>query len=78
MALVGLLLATVGIERQSGQVRFTFGVEELTDGVHFIVVAIGMFGVTVVMNESQRIRKFGFKPPRDQIRGSVCGLPGPS
>ena len=69
MALVGLLLATVGIERQSGQVRFTFGVEELTDGVHFIVVAIGMFGVTVVMNESQRIRKFGFKPPRDQIRG---------
>jgi len=69
MALVGLLLATIGIERQSGQVRFTFGVEELTDGVHFIVVAIGMFGVTVVMNESQRIRKFGFKPPRDQIRG---------
>jgi putative tricarboxylic transport membrane protein len=69
MALVGLLLATVGIERQSGQVRFTFGVEELTDGIHFIVVAIGMFGVTVVMNESQRIRKFGFKPPRDRIRG---------
>lgn len=69
MALVGLLLATVGIERQTGQVRFTFGVEELTDGIHFIVVAIGMFGVTVVMSESQRIRKFGFKPPRDQIRG---------
>jgi len=69
MALVGLLLATVGIERQTGQVRFTFGVEELTDGVHFIVVAIGMFGVTVVMNESQRIRKFGFKPPRDRIQG---------
>lgn len=69
MALVGLLLATIGIERQSGQVRFTFGVEQLTDGIHFIVVAIGMFGVTVVMNESQRIRKFGFKPPRDQIRG---------
>ncbi len=69
MALVGLLLATVGIERQSGQIRFTFGVEELTDGIHFIVVAIGLFGVTVVMNESQRIRKFGFKPPRDRIRG---------
>ncbi len=69
MALVGLLLATVGIEKQSGQVRFTFGAEELADGIHFIVVAIGMFGVTVVMSESQRIRKFGFKPPRDRIRG---------
>jgi putative tricarboxylic transport membrane protein len=69
MALIGLLLATIGIERQSGHVRFTFGLEDLADGIHFIVVAIGMFGVTVVMNESQRIRKFGFKPPRDQIRG---------
>jgi putative tricarboxylic transport membrane protein len=69
MALVGLLLATVGIERQTGQLRFTFGIEELTDGIHFIVVAIGMFGVTVVMNESQRIRQFGFKPPRDRIQG---------
>lgn len=69
MALVGLLLATVGMERQTGQLRFTFGVEELTDGIHFIVVAIGMFGVTVVMSESERIRKFGFKPPRDRIQG---------
>src|SRR5262245_8490091 len=69
MALVGLFLATVGIERQTGQVRFTFGADDLTDGINFIVVAIGMFGVTVVMSESERIHKFGFKPPRDQIKG---------
>ena len=69
MALVGLFLATVGIERQTGQVRFTFGADDLTDGINFIVVAIGMFGVTVVMSESERIKKFGFKPPRDQIKG---------
>ena len=37
--------------------------------INFAQVAIGMFGVTVVMNESQRIRKFGFKPPRDRIQG---------
>ncbi len=69
MAFVGLFLATVGIERQTGQVRFTFGADDLTDGINFIVVAIGMFGVTVVMSESERIHKFGFKPPRDQIKG---------
>ena len=68
MALVGLFLATVGVERQTGQARFTFGAEDLTDGIHFIVVAIGMFGVTVVMTESERIRKFGFKPPRDRLK----------
>jgi putative tricarboxylic transport membrane protein len=69
MALIGLFLATVGVERQTGQARFTFGAEDLTDGIHFIVVAIGMFGVTVVMTESERIRKFGFKPPRDRLSG---------
>jgi len=70
MALVGLFLATVGVEKQTGQVRFTFGTDELVDGINFIVVAIGMFGVTVVMNESERIHKFGFKPPRDRIKGA--------
>jgi putative tricarboxylic transport membrane protein len=69
MALIGLFLATVGVERQTGQARFIFGAEDLTDGIHFIVVAIGMFGVTVVMTESERIRRFGFKPPRDRLSG---------
>jgi len=70
MVLLGLLLAVIGTEKQTGQIRFTFGVDDLMDGVNFIVVAIGMFGVTVVMDESERIWRFGFKPPRDQIKGA--------
>ena len=69
MVLLGLFLATVGSERQTGQIRFTFGSDELMDGINFIPVAIGMFGVTVVMQESERIWRWGFKPPRDKLQG---------
>jgi len=46
------------------------GADDLLDGVNFSVVAIGMFGVTVVMEESERIWRSGFKPPRDRIKGA--------
>jgi putative tricarboxylic transport membrane protein len=44
MILVGLLLGTVGADTQTGQMRFTFGVPELADGIGFVVVAMGLFG----------------------------------
>ncbi len=42
---LGLVLATVGIELQSGVSRFTFGVVALEDGIDFLVVVIGVFAV---------------------------------
>jgi TctA family transporter len=44
MVLIGLLLGTVGADTQTGLMRFTFGVPELTDGIGFVVVAMGVFG----------------------------------
>ncbi len=44
MILLGLLFGTVGADTQTGQMRFTFGVPELTDGIGFVVVAMGLFG----------------------------------
>ena len=70
MVLLGLLLAVVGADQQTGQIRFAFGSDDLMDGINFIVVAIGMFGVTIVMEESERVWRTGFKPPRDQIKGA--------
>jgi putative tricarboxylic transport membrane protein len=69
MMLLGLFLATIGLDAQTNQDRFTFGSEDLLDGINFIVVAVGMFGVTVVMEESERVWRWGFKPPRDRIEG---------
>lgn len=48
-AAIGLLLATVGIDTVSGQQRFTFGNEELMDGINFIPVMIGLFGLSEVL-----------------------------
>ncbi len=42
---LGLLLGLIGIDLQTGQARFTFGLLELLDGVNVIVVAVGLFAV---------------------------------
>jgi TctA family transporter len=44
MVLIGLLLGAVGADTQTGLMRFTFGIPELTDGIGFVVVAMGVFG----------------------------------
>src|SRR5499427_8673303 len=45
---LGLLLATVGIDLQSGVQRFTFGILELSDRVNFLVVVVGLFAIAEV------------------------------
>ncbi len=44
MIVLGLLLGIVGTDVNSGQARFTFDIPELTDGIGFVVVAMGVFG----------------------------------
>lgn len=48
-AMMGLLIATVGIDVISGQPRFTFGEVELLSGIGFIPAMIGLFGVSEVL-----------------------------
>jgi len=45
---LGLMLATVGIDLQSGQQRYTFDLPELQDGIGFIVVVVGLFAIAEV------------------------------
>jgi putative tricarboxylic transport membrane protein len=42
---LGLYLGLVGIDSQTGQARFAFGVPELLDGVDVVVLAVGLFAV---------------------------------
>ncbi len=44
MILVGLLLGIVGTDVNSGIARYSFGISELSDGIGFVSVAMGMFG----------------------------------
>jgi TctA family transporter len=42
----GLMLGTIGIDLTTGDLRFTMGIPELRDGVHIVIVAMGLFGVS--------------------------------
>jgi len=49
MVLLGLLLGLIGTDVNSGVLRFTFGIPELSDGIGFVVVAMGMFGTAEII-----------------------------
>ncbi|MGI9356826.1 MAG: tripartite tricarboxylate transporter permease [Rhizobiaceae bacterium] len=46
MVVTGLMLGTIGIDLTTGVQRFTMGIPELRDGVHIVIVAMGLFGVS--------------------------------
>jgi TctA family transporter len=54
MILLGLLMGLVGTDVNSGVARFSFDIPELTDGVGFVVIAMGVFGYgEIISNLSQ-------------------------
>ncbi|MBU6272806.1 MAG: tripartite tricarboxylate transporter permease, partial [Betaproteobacteria bacterium] len=55
MVVLGLLLGMIGTDVNSGVARFSFDVPELSDGIEFAVVAMGMFGFAeIILNLEQR------------------------
>jgi putative tricarboxylic transport membrane protein len=49
MVVLGLLLSTVGTDLETGQDRLTLGIAELSDGVDFAVLAMGLFGIAEIL-----------------------------
>ena len=45
MVVMGLLLGIIGTDVNSGMARYSFGIPELTDGIGFIVIAVGVFAI---------------------------------
>ena len=50
MVVIGLLLGIVGSDVNTGVQRFSFGVTELSDGIGFIVVAVGVFAIGEIIS----------------------------
>ena len=48
-AALGLLIATVGLDPMLGTPRFTFGTDQLSDGIDFTIIAMGLFGVGEIL-----------------------------
>jgi len=60
MVTLGLLLSLIGTDVNTGQARFSFGITELEDGIHLVVLAMGLFGVAEVIgsiNSTSRLEK---------------------
>jgi putative tricarboxylic transport membrane protein len=53
-AVLGLMIATIGIDLQSGQARFTFGIPEFQDGIAFLVIIVGLFAVGESMRSVEK------------------------
>ena len=53
---LGLFIGLIGIDRVSGQARFTYGIPQLLDGLDIVVVAVGLFAVGEALYVASRSR----------------------
>lgn len=49
MTVLGLLLGMVGTDIYTGTPRFTFGIAEYADGLNFVALAVGVFGIAEIL-----------------------------
>jgi putative tricarboxylic transport membrane protein len=68
MVVLGLLLGLIGPDVNSGVQRFTFDIIELADGIGFVTVAMGMFGLGEI------IRNLEDENQRSVIAAKITGL----
>ena len=68
MILAGLLMSMIGSDLETGAERMSFGLPELSDGIGFVVVAMGMFGFGEILRNLEQ------PGSREIVQASVTGL----
>ena len=68
MVLLGLVLGMVGTDVNSGAARYTFDLPQLADGINFVIVAMGMFGIGEI------VRNLEHDETRNLVMKKVKGL----
>ena len=79
MVAMGLLIGIVGTDVNSGMARYSFGIPELTDGIGFIVIAVGVFAVGEIvsnLSETEERKVFtskvtGLMPTLADLKASI-------
>ncbi|MDG5973780.1 hypothetical protein H010_00865 [Hydrogenophaga taeniospiralis CCUG 15921] len=69
MIVLGLLLGLVGTDVNSGVARFSFDIPELTDGISFLAIAMGVFGYGEIISNLSRPDEH-----REVFTGDVHGI----
>ncbi|WP_076264034.1 tripartite tricarboxylate transporter permease [Intrasporangium flavum] len=80
--IIGLLIAMIGIDPVAGAPRFTFGSDRLLDGVSFVAVIVGLFGLSEILlstagnrpNHPQTPGMRGLLPTRTDFRRSTPSI----
>ncbi|MBC7728234.1 MAG: tripartite tricarboxylate transporter permease [Microbacteriaceae bacterium] len=70
MVFVGLALGLIGTDVDSGAMRYTFGIGELSEGVSFVALAVGLFGIAEILRNLMATGE----PDRSVIDTQVTGL----
>jgi TctA family transporter len=68
MIFLGMLLGLVGTDVNTGNTRFTFGLGTLFDGIGFVPLAMGVFGIAEIMSNMTSTDR------RDLVSAKVTGL----
>ena len=75
MGLLGLLVSTIGQERQSGSLRFDLGLMYLWEGLDFVPVLVGIFAVPEIVDLTVRGTAIaGTRPAENLSRGVMEGI----
>jgi putative tricarboxylic transport membrane protein len=81
MIAFGLFLSCVGINPMDSYPRFTFGSDTLMQGIDFLPIAMGLFGISEILNialetyvkpELNKIRLKDLYPSREEVRRSIA------
>jgi TctA family transporter len=68
MTVLGLLLGLIGTDVNSGMARYTFDLPELADGINFVIVAMGIYGLGEIIHNLED------KDTRSLVMKKVTGL----
>jgi putative tricarboxylic transport membrane protein len=83
MISLGLFISAIGINPMDSYPRFTFGWDELMMGVDFLPIAMGLFGVSEILNialekytvpEVKKVRLRDLYPTKEETRRSVLPI----
>nr|WP_300307141.1 tripartite tricarboxylate transporter permease [Halomonas sp.] len=74
--LLGLLISMVGLSSASGQMRFTFGIPELLNGISILPVLIGLFAIAELLRRLPEVGKLSMPtpPPVQKPFAGVAGI----
>ena len=68
MIVLGLILGLVGTDVNSGMARYSFDIPEMADGISFVIVAMGVFGLGEIISNLQH------EATRSTVMNKVTGL----